>query len=370
MNPNKKILIVDDDIVACETLASLIRSDHYDIQIATSGKIAIELALKSVPDIVLLDVMMPEMDGFEVCRFMRENPTLKNTPIIMVTALDDRESKLRGIETGADDYITKPFDRLELRLRVKTIAKLNRCQCILEEKEKLEQLFQISPYGIVIINQKGFIELYNHQFYRLLGIKSNHLADTVFESYIHPDHQDSFKLALLKWEENPAFSHHLETLLLNANGYFLPVELIIGIFSKGEDKKFQITIRDLSQEKNIKFELNLLRKALARSHAIFMIMDLDWKFIYINAQAVTTSGYSEEEILGKDFSFYFPHELNHQFHNITTQLRRKNKDWKGELICQSKTGDMVKNTASISSLSDNDGNITHYVIITESSVCL
>jgi putative two-component system response regulator len=95
------------------------------------------MAIENKPDLIVLDVVMPGMDGFEFCMQARKNPVLKNTPIIMLTALDDRDSKIQGLEAGADDYICKPFDKIEFRARIRTITRLT--QNFLTEINTLKQ---------------------------------------------------------------------------------------------------------------------------------------------------------------------------------------------------------------------------------------
>jgi signal transduction histidine kinase len=94
---------------------------------------------ESPPDLVLLDVMMPGMDGFETCRRLRGDPILAEVPVILLTALDDRESRLAGFEAGADDFVAKPFDRLELRLRVRGLLRLNRYRRLTEERARADK---------------------------------------------------------------------------------------------------------------------------------------------------------------------------------------------------------------------------------------
>jgi DNA-binding response OmpR family regulator len=120
------ILIVDDDRLGRETLAALLGLQGYQLAFAGGGAEALHLAAMIQPDLILLDVMMPGLDGFEVCRRLRADAVLGEVPIILLTALDDRTARLRGIEAGADDFVSKPFDRVELRARVQTIMRLNR----------------------------------------------------------------------------------------------------------------------------------------------------------------------------------------------------------------------------------------------------
>jgi response regulator RpfG family c-di-GMP phosphodiesterase len=137
MNP--VILIVDDEASGRQALESVLINRGYSLAFAANGAEALANARELSPDLILLDVMMPGMDGYEVCRHLRADPTLAEVPVVMVTALDDRAALLEGIEAGADDFITKPIDRAELRARVQTITRLNRYRRLQDERAKLER---------------------------------------------------------------------------------------------------------------------------------------------------------------------------------------------------------------------------------------
>lgn len=136
MNHQALILIVDDQSLGREILASVLMPEGYAIHFAGSGPEAIAQAHNLIPDLVLLDVMMPDMDGFEVCRSLRADPRLALVPIVLVTALDDQASRIRGLEAGADDFLSKPVSRAELRARVRTITRLNRFRTLLDERQQ------------------------------------------------------------------------------------------------------------------------------------------------------------------------------------------------------------------------------------------
>jgi len=139
MNHASTILIVDDEPVERETMRVLLSGRGYNLVVAPSGAEALEKASALSPDLILLDVMMPGMDGFKVCQRLRADPLLAEVPIIMVTALDDQSTRLRGLEVGADDFLTKPYDHLELRARVRTITRLNRYHRLLVERTQRQQ---------------------------------------------------------------------------------------------------------------------------------------------------------------------------------------------------------------------------------------
>ncbi|RUT06237.1 hypothetical protein DSM106972_034430 [Dulcicalothrix desertica PCC 7102] len=137
-----KILVVDDHAASRMTSVALLAMEGYEIIEADSGFSAIELIAHSSPDLILLDVMMPEMDGFEVCQRIKQNEQTRLIPVIFITALNDRHSRIRGIEVGADDFLTKPFDRLELAARVKSLVRQKRLNEDLDHAEKV--LFSIA----------------------------------------------------------------------------------------------------------------------------------------------------------------------------------------------------------------------------------
>jgi signal transduction histidine kinase len=134
------VLIVDDDPTAREALIAMLEGEGYDLQQAKDGIQALQLLKQLQPDLIVLDVMMPAMDGFEVCRRIRATPSLAEVPIILLTALDDRDSLLRGIEAGADDFLSKPPDRRELVARVRTITRLNRYRTLVEQRENIRRM--------------------------------------------------------------------------------------------------------------------------------------------------------------------------------------------------------------------------------------
>lgn len=163
MNRTSTILIVDDEPLGRETLAALLEAQGYQLTFATDGRDALEKAYSQLPDLILLDVMMPYLSGFEVCQQLRAHPVLREVPVIMLTALDDRESRLKGFEAGADDFLSKPFDRAELRGRIHTITKLNRYRRLLAERLKFEWVVEHADDGYVIVDEGGRLLYANAQ---------------------------------------------------------------------------------------------------------------------------------------------------------------------------------------------------------------
>ncbi len=170
MREASTILIVDDDPIARESLGALLSSKGYQIASAANGFEGLAQAAECVPDAVLLDVMMPGMNGFEVCKRLRADARLAEVPIIMVTALDDHDARLLGFRTGADDFISKPFDALELEARLRTITRLNRFRRLTTERARFEWIIEHSQDGYLILDDLGEIGYANSKAKLYLGL--------------------------------------------------------------------------------------------------------------------------------------------------------------------------------------------------------
>lgn len=119
-----RVLVVDDVPANLKILEAKLTAEYFEILMAPNGMTALELALREQPDLILLDVMMPGMDGFEVCRRLKQDPNTVHIPVVMVTALSDAQDRIKGLEAGADDFLTKPVNDLILLSRVKSLTRL------------------------------------------------------------------------------------------------------------------------------------------------------------------------------------------------------------------------------------------------------
>ena len=121
--PSEKILVVDDEEHIAELISYNLTSNGYKVITANNGNDAVKLAVEEKPNLILLDLMIPGKDGYDVCKDVRSNSEIRNTPIIMLTAKSEELDKILGLELGADDYITKPFSVRELLARVKAVLR-------------------------------------------------------------------------------------------------------------------------------------------------------------------------------------------------------------------------------------------------------
>lgn len=248
-----KVLVVDDETVARGLVADVLRLEGFGVLMASDGEEALEAAQREVPDVVLLDVMLPGMDGFEVCRRLRAIPELREVSIYIVTALADRASRLMGFEAGADDFLTKPVDRLELRLRMKTQDRLSRFRGLLEQRSHLEELALLTPDGLMALDRMGSVLEMNPKANELFGATA---GDRLWDLF---DGADSGSV-LRAWRRlcvGPDARVRMESLVPRPDGEAIPVELTFRRLP-GEPRNVfaMLLVQDLSERVRMRTRLD------------------------------------------------------------------------------------------------------------------
>jgi len=187
----ERILIVEDEPALQETLAYNLEKQGYEVETVGDGHSALEVAHARPPDLIVLDIMLPGLDGFDVCKILRKEMTV---PVLMLTARDDEIDRVVGLEVGADDYLTKPFSMRELIARVK--AQLRRTQVIREELEKLQvgkqgDEHEVLTFGNLSIDLtrrevtiKGEVVSFKPQEYELLLFFAEHRGQMLSREFI------------------------------------------------------------------------------------------------------------------------------------------------------------------------------------------
>lgn len=153
-----RVLVVDDSALNVEILSAYLEDEGYQVSAATSGLDAVEQASRLTPDLIFLDAMMPEMDGFAVCSALKSSPETRLIPVVMVTALSSREDRIRGIEVGADDFLTKPVNRLELLTRARSLLRVKH---FVDELESAEHV--IAALAKAVALRDGYTEVHTER---------------------------------------------------------------------------------------------------------------------------------------------------------------------------------------------------------------
>ncbi|WP_339930838.1 PleD family two-component system response regulator [uncultured Brevundimonas sp.] len=206
-----RILVVDDVETNVRLLEAKLTLEYYDVLSCNDGATALTIAASERPDIILLDVMMPGMDGFETCRQLKADPVTRHIPVVLVTALDGREDKIRGLDAGADDFVTKPIDDLVLFARVRSLVRLKAVMDELREREESGRRMGVDADGAGRLRGSGG---------RVLIVDDNESQARRIAEQLAADHR-------------PVIEPDLDKALLAAQG---PIDLIIiNVSSSGFD---------------------------------------------------------------------------------------------------------------------------------------
>ncbi len=275
MEQTSTILIVDDEPSGRETLRALLVAYNYHLVFASDGMEALAQATATNPDLILLDVMMPGMDGFEVCKKLRADPRLSEVPVIMVTALDDRESRLEGIAAGADDFISKPFDRTELRARVHTITRLNRYRRLIDQRTRYDQLIELSPDGVLIVDQAHNIGMANPAMITMLQRQNEQeIIGRPLAMFVSPAHHTLAQNCVEQILQQPTMiSIELEFVVMDGKP-LVQGEVHAGHVVWNDQPAVQLIVRDVTERKMAEAEhIRLLRKLAERERRLQYLVE-------------------------------------------------------------------------------------------------
>lgn len=250
------ILVIEDDPRGRDLLGAHLKSLGHCLEFAEDGAEGLRKARELIPDIILSDVMMPGTTGFDVCRAVRSDERLKEVPILLITALDDRESRLAGIEAGADEFISKPFDGQELRARIRLISKLNRFRGILAEKDKFQRVVDLAPNAIFVVNARLEIEFANNAANELFGASDGlPLVGTRFPFLIEALPFATFNEELFAKVNRTGRFVRFTGSFIRLNNERFPAEGSVGPFSWNKEPAVQVNLADVSSTQRLEKEL-------------------------------------------------------------------------------------------------------------------
>lgn len=251
-----KILIVDDDLEGQKVLGYLLSKYGYKLEFADDGEEGLKKAQEMEPDLILLDIMLPGIDGITVCQYIRQDERIAKVPILMVTALEDSNSRRLAIEAGADDFISKPYDLIELRARIQNIVKLNRYRQFLLEREKFERIVEICPDGIVILSEKQEILLVNPASLQMFRVKN--LADIIgisVDFLVDVEYLENWKNFLDKVLTYQLNKLYIEIKFYTIEGKSFPAEVTAGYLLWNNMPAVQLMIKDISEKQRLETQL-------------------------------------------------------------------------------------------------------------------
>ena len=310
-NENILILIVDDTPKNLQVLGSLLSTEKYRIAFAKSGKDALEFAVKQLPNLILLDIMMPNMDGFEVCKRLKEDQKTMDIPIIFLTSLNDEYNEEKGLSLGAVDYITKPFRPIIVKARVENSLKLS-CsyneikkhkleleksieqlkaseEKLKESKNRIHSIFRSAPVGIGLLNNRILAHV-NNRLCEMTGYLEGELINQSAE-ILYPTKEDYEYVGKEKYKQiEKAGTGTVETHFKRKDGKIIDVLLSsTPIDLENLSKGVTFTALDISERKQVEqavFEEKIrFKKTLDSIDAGVYVADMDtYELLFVNKQ--------------------------------------------------------------------------------------
>jgi len=374
-----RILAIDDTPTNLHTLAAALSAD-YDLQVATSGPMGLTLALASPPALILLDVMMPGMDGFTTRQRLQSEPGLKDVPLIFITAMNDPDSEMRGLALGAADYITKPINVDSARLRIRNllerehlrkeiemqrsllearVVEQKSAQIKLEDSEaRFRSLFEKSSSVMLLIDPaSGAIvdanpaaaAFYGYVRTQMIGMPHKNINSLPPENLA-----EARKMAVCEERIAFTFQHRL------ASGEMRDVEVHSSpIESAGQPLLFSI-IHDITQRKQAEAALRIAATAFEAQVGI-VVTDASGVILRVNRALTEETGYSTEELVGQTPRVFKSGRHDAAFYAAMWEKIRGTGVWAGEIWDRRKNGETYPKWMSIAAVKGEEGQVSHYV---------
>lgn len=380
------ILIVDDLPENLAILTSMLSDQGYIVRPAISGPVALKTIRKAIPDMILLDIMMPGMDGYEVCRRVKADSRSRDIPVIFMSALSETMDKIKAFEIGAVDYITKPFEIKEVLARVETHLSLRKMQqqlqaqnqqlheeiierkhaekLLRESEERYRRLVEVSP-DVIAVHRRGELIFLNAAGIKLLGANaSDDLIGKSLLDFVHPDYHEAVKKRVRTGYENDEAVGLAEEQFLSIDGRIIDVEVAAApILYQGEPATI-VVVRDITARKQAEELLRKLEKAVETTEVGVTITDNDGQIVYINPADADMHGYTVEELLGQRSRVFAPPRSQENLNSASPHVNVL-RHWKRERLNIRKDGSAFPVMLISNSIEDAKGNQIGRVVICE-----
>jgi two-component system cell cycle response regulator len=302
-----KVLIVDDESMNVKLLDAYLMHE-YEIISAYGGIEALEKVEAHNPDIILLDLMMPDITGYEVCKILKGSEKTRFIPIIMVTALSSLEDRIKGIDAGADDFLTKPLDRLEIKTRVGSLLRIKKLHDeLISERDQAQNYLDLAGVMLFVLDENGIVKVINRKGCEILGYREDEiLGNDWFENYVpelfRENARKGFEKLLSTQTESTGY---FEVPFLNSNKQkrIMSWTNIVLHDSEGGINSLLVSGEDITErieaESKIKRANEYLDNLLKASPIAILALDSKKRVVTANRNAADLLGYEVSEIIAR-----------------------------------------------------------------------
>jgi PAS domain S-box-containing protein len=333
MNKATRILVVDDEPAVLEVFSMILRRAGYEVWGASNGRQCLQVTRERRPDLVLLDVRLPDLSGIDICRQIKADAALLDIFVVLVSGMaTSAADKVDGAETGADDYMVKPVNPDEFLARIRTIVRLRDTTAALRASEQhYRRLVEILPNAVGLIDLQGRLTTANRQAVEMLGYAGpgELLGKSAFD-LTPPEEHERMKADLTVTLETGVM-RNAEYTMLRKNGSRFPVELSAAVSTDvdGQSRGIVIVARDITARQQAEARIRELLHTLDQAHDAIIIRDLEGRIQYFNQGAKRLLGWNADEVRGRHVTELFS-EDTFEFDAAQEKLLQAG-EWDGEL---------------------------------------
>lgn len=352
-----RVLVVDDDRAIRLVLRYVLEAEGYEVAEAGDGARALDIYGSIEPDIVLMDCMMPVLDGFSACAGLRDLYGGR-APVLMLTGLNDDRSVELAFEAGAVDIISKPINWAALRQRVSRLLKARQTEELLDRSEaRANSIFAQSLDGIITIDQDGFIQSFNPAAESIFGYTSKEVAQCHIGMLI-PGAQRREGSG----EELPPAGGAGDRDITGRrrDGTLFPVEFTASGLYSG---RRLLTVRDITDRRQAEEKIRLAAKVFESISDGIMVTDAAGKVISVNSAFTAITGYSAGEAVGRNPRLLKSGQHDSRFYKDMWASLHKSGQWQGEIWNRRKSGEIYPQWLTISAIKDGRGETIHYAAV-------
>ncbi|HXV20925.1 MAG TPA: PAS domain S-box protein, partial [Desulfuromonadales bacterium] len=357
------VLAVDDDPATRLLMREALQQAGFAVEEAEDGVAALEAVNRRQPDVVLLDVLMPGMDGFAALAELRKRPESRGLPVSMVTGLDDTDSIRRAFAAGATDFLTKPINWTTLGYHVDFLLRASRAFVELQESRAyFNAILEDIPLFVCRWTPDGTIRFVNEAYCRYFGKTAEELVGHSFIPLIQEEDREKIGEHLASiTRDSPVASH--EHRVIRADGEIRWHRWTNrALFDEdGKITGFQSIGEDISDQKATVEKLLLAREVFVNSDEMIGVTDLAANIIDVNPAFCRLTGYAREEILGRNMRLLQLESNEHQFYEYHGQALRETGAWQGEIRGRRKNGEPFATLMTINAVRNDLGEPTHFV---------
>jgi len=395
MTGKSDILVVDDTHDSLRLLALILAGEGYSVRQAASGEQALAAVAGKAPELILLDIRMPGIDGFEVLKRLKSDPSSGQIPVIFLSGFSETADRIKGLKLGAVDFISKPFQKDELLAKVRIHSELSRLRKKMEQQalelsterdhlsalltearraeearseveSRFQTMFQGAPLGIALIDSDtGHFYEVNPRFAEIAGRSREEMEKIDWMSITHPDdvQKDLEQMGRLNAGEIPDFK--MDKRYLRPDGAIVWIGMSINPIKdpKAQHKRHLCMIEDITERKRADAERELLKTASDQVGEAIVITDHEGTIQYVNPAFEELAGYLREEVVGKNPRVLNSAKQDESFYQELWKTISSGNTWEGRFVNKRKNGTLYTEEASISPVRDAAGKIVNYVAV-------